>query len=45
MVRSRDYFGVIRAIAVAWAVVGHRERTVLVASYPGHTHFSTFFCV
>ena len=45
MVRSRscsvrcaywnvNYFGVIRAIAMAWAVIGHRERAVPVACWP-----------
>ena len=29
-----NYFGVIRAIAMARAVVGHRERAVLVACWP-----------
>ena len=29
-----NYFGMIHAIAMAWAVTGHRERAVLVACWP-----------
>ena len=32
--RNVNYFGVIRAIAMARAEVGHRERTVPVACWP-----------
>ena len=32
--RNVNYFGVIRAIAMARAVVGHRERAVPVACWP-----------